>query len=542
MLDLYELEKGKLRVYESQGIKAPYMALSYCWGREQDFILTQLTRIELSRGFCLSRLPRLLRDACSITFRLGCRYLWIDALCIVQDDEEDKTREIAQMQNIFSRAFVVISASGANSCDSSCLSENRTLPTPIASVPVIIADPDVSRPRSRFWSLSKPAIKAERVGIISLGNERLFSEYVDLCPSHRRAWTLEERMLPTRLLHFSKTQTTWHCKTAAMADGDLASSAETNDLLVRVLQPRPLSIGETQEDYMGVHYHQKWWDIVHQYSRLRMTKEKDKLPAIGAIAERFQTYLNSQYIAGLWRDKLPADLLWQRARASQESRFIPEIRETARSVRHADRAPSWSWASISAPVENGGVSFKISHCKASNRKLVSVIALCRTRLTPGQSEHDAEVLDVQLELKSDIAPYGQVNSGSITLRACIKTVYPGKLQTRGGAPGTEQDFVLVVQSEQDVTDGKMPWLFIQDVTDESIVADDGSIILLVLWTDTWSTRSQDLPDDYNIEGLVVRPVPSIQEGVYKYNRVGWFRTSVKTAAFTDFEKTIVTLI
>lgn len=541
VLDLYELEKGQLKVYESQEAKAPFMALSYCWGREQDFLLTQLTQAELSHGFSVSKLPRLLQDACSITRRLGCRYLWIDALCIVQDDEEDKMREISQMQDIFSTALVVISASGADTCESSFLSEARILPKSVATVPVIVIDPDVGQPKSSSWSLRKRTTRtAERIGMISLGKESLFSDYVDLCPSHRRAWTLEERMLPTRLLQFSKAQTTWHCKTAAMADGDLPSSAETNDLLVRVLEPRKLSVAETQEDYIGVHYHQKWWDIVHQYSRLRLTKEKDKLPAIGAIAERLQSHLNSQYIAGLWRERLPADLLWQRARTSQESRFISEIRETATSTRHAERAPSWSWASISAPVENGGVSYRSPHRKRHSLKLVSVCALCCKKLMEDQSEHDAEVLDVQLELKSDIAPYGQIKSGSITLRACLKRVYPGTLQTRGGEPSTEQDFVLVIRSEQDLADGEIHWLFVQDVTNESVLADDGSVTLLVLWTDTWYMKSKHLPEDYNIEGLVLRPISTLQQGVY--NRVGWFRTSIKAAAFTDFRKVIVTLV
>lgn len=39
---------------------------------------------------------------------LGERYLWVDALCIVQDNQEEMTKQIRQMDRIYGRALLTI--------------------------------------------------------------------------------------------------------------------------------------------------------------------------------------------------------------------------------------------------------------------------------------------------------------------------------------------------------------------------------------------------------------------------------------------------
>jgi hypothetical protein len=72
--------------------KGAYAALSYCWGSEQP---EQTTTANLNRylaGFRCSDLAQSLQDAISITRQLGIQYLWVDSMCIVQDDKDDVTR------------------------------------------------------------------------------------------------------------------------------------------------------------------------------------------------------------------------------------------------------------------------------------------------------------------------------------------------------------------------------------------------------------------------------------------------------------------
>ena len=78
-----------------------YAALSYRWGGDQEQKTTiQNTRQRYEDGIKLAELPTALRDAVTVTMQLGLSHLWIDSLCIVQDDENDKEAEGAKMADI----------------------------------------------------------------------------------------------------------------------------------------------------------------------------------------------------------------------------------------------------------------------------------------------------------------------------------------------------------------------------------------------------------------------------------------------------------
>ncbi|KAL4725857.1 hypothetical protein ACLX1H_006531 [Fusarium chlamydosporum] len=86
----------------------PYVALSYCWGdKGQNRFRTEKRTLALRRqGFDLAQLPTTLQDAVKTTRTLGLHYIWIDALCIVQDCEADKNREISKMWQIYRNATI----------------------------------------------------------------------------------------------------------------------------------------------------------------------------------------------------------------------------------------------------------------------------------------------------------------------------------------------------------------------------------------------------------------------------------------------------
>lgn len=94
----------------------PYVALSYCWGGDQPHKTTRESLAKHDGTLDLYRLPATIQDACKVTHGLGFSYLWVDSLCIVQDDENEKQKEIANMELIYSNATVTISASRASSC------------------------------------------------------------------------------------------------------------------------------------------------------------------------------------------------------------------------------------------------------------------------------------------------------------------------------------------------------------------------------------------------------------------------------------------
>ncbi|KAI9164071.1 hypothetical protein HJFPF1_05707 [Paramyrothecium foliicola] len=98
--DLAFLESD-LHILQTAGQKAKYVTLSYCWGGYRDTITVKDNYDERRSGIRFKELPVVFAQAIKITRALGVRYLWIDALCIIQDDPEDWSREAARMSEVY---------------------------------------------------------------------------------------------------------------------------------------------------------------------------------------------------------------------------------------------------------------------------------------------------------------------------------------------------------------------------------------------------------------------------------------------------------
>jgi hypothetical protein len=89
----------------------PYLVLSYCWGGDQQH-KTTIESMSRSRGWVsVSAMPKTIQDAITVTLNLGYCHIWIDSICIIQDDEKDRTTEIEKMPATYSNAVCTISAS-----------------------------------------------------------------------------------------------------------------------------------------------------------------------------------------------------------------------------------------------------------------------------------------------------------------------------------------------------------------------------------------------------------------------------------------------
>ncbi|KAK5122330.1 hypothetical protein LTR85_004241 [Meristemomyces frigidus] len=101
-------EYTKLRLTEAYGSDAPYVSLSYCWGGADQFKTTRESHAQRLNGFRLEHLPKTYRDAVFICQELNIEYLWIDALCIIQDDQSDWEQEVPRMGGIYGNAYLVV--------------------------------------------------------------------------------------------------------------------------------------------------------------------------------------------------------------------------------------------------------------------------------------------------------------------------------------------------------------------------------------------------------------------------------------------------
>lgn len=103
----------QLRLVEAGGLHGRYIALSHCWGTDRHIVTNRanLQSHKLMVGF--GQLPKTFQDAVIFARALGIHYLWIDSLCIVQDDVQDWKNEAGKMASVYRDAYCTIAATGS---------------------------------------------------------------------------------------------------------------------------------------------------------------------------------------------------------------------------------------------------------------------------------------------------------------------------------------------------------------------------------------------------------------------------------------------
>jgi hypothetical protein len=120
-----------------------WAALSYVWGGDQVVKATSSSLSAMKKDISVESLPQTLKDALLVCIKLGLNYLWVDCLCIVQDDAHDLKRELANMPKIYQRAWVTISASTAYRVSEGFLHKRAyrdSHPTNVISLPYLSKD------------------------------------------------------------------------------------------------------------------------------------------------------------------------------------------------------------------------------------------------------------------------------------------------------------------------------------------------------------------------------------------------------------------
>jgi Heterokaryon incompatibility protein (HET) len=166
-----------------------YAALSYCWGGDQAWKTTEANMQAAHSSIEFSTFPRTIQDAVHVTQGIGLQNLWVDSLCIIQDNEDDVIHEIAKMSDIFTGAYVtIVAASAASSCHG--FLQPRTLPGRENGFRFPCRLPNGSHGEGFL----APGVEAPHDPILS------------------RAWVLQETVLSPRLLYCSFRQLQWFCR------------------------------------------------------------------------------------------------------------------------------------------------------------------------------------------------------------------------------------------------------------------------------------------------------------------------------------------
>ncbi|KAH6725015.1 heterokaryon incompatibility protein-domain-containing protein [Leptodontidium sp. MPI-SDFR-AT-0119] len=325
---------------------------------------TKANRPEKLREIALESLPQTIQDAITVTRELRYKYLWVDAIYIVQDDEEDCAREVSAMSLVYSGASLTISAAKADNSKQGFL-QQRDL---VQSYGLVFELP----------------CKLHREGgetHILLHENCVQNKILENIDS--RGWTLQEHLLAKRLLRYGSNQIEWKCREQISYDGGCPVE-ERHTKAIR------LENGQGKYDMIN------WEILVRDYSRRSLLKLSDKLPAFGAIVANFAKTMkwdSSDYYAGLWKSDIHMQLSWRRDLTEPSSME----KGSGTSGYMETSCPSWSWASLRDPID-----FEPHHFRWGKGTL--------------------EGVECKIDPKISGYRYGEVKSARLTVRGYVQQV------------------------------------------------------------------------------------------------------------------------
>lgn len=287
-----------------------FVALSYMWGPHPNLdmwttTLATVSELETDGGITRSRTPQTIKDAMQICDKVGQRYLWVDRLCIIQDDDETKKQQIQSMHSIFASAkFTIVVLEGT----------------------VDDGIPGVSCPRKRWRKHHEINGMAFIYSLPSILHTINFSTWAT------RGWTYQEVVMSERVLYFSECQAFFEDTRVEYTEDDFSCSVNLGEFRSTPLRPpRTTTFGT-------------WKLHVSNYTKRQLTRESDIYNAFTGIASALYGDVDESYLYGLPRPNFDMALLWH-----------PEVstsRRTSTIVRDpgVERYPTWSWTSITEPI------------------------------------------------------------------------------------------------------------------------------------------------------------------------------------------------
>lgn len=285
----------------------------------------------------VSRLSKTFQDAVDITWRLGILYIWIDSICINQDDAHEWEMECPKMGEIYGNAYLVVAASLAHDGNDGCYAfrsrRKLNMHLPQKTIGVFVRESidhniwQRDEPSWQLWDDSK-------------------------LPLFRRAWAHQERLLAKRIVHYTHQELVWECRSSFYCEcGVLDKTCSERGQFPTSLsfKARYAQVVESGSDADRL---DMWFAVVDQYMSRHITRASDRLPALSAIARQIDKHgIMELYVAGMWAPWLPACLMWwsdhQRARIAGQH-TPTHTRSSPSSV------PTWSWLSVEGPVSTWG--------------------------------------------------------------------------------------------------------------------------------------------------------------------------------------------
>ncbi|PNP42258.1 hypothetical protein TGAMA5MH_05940 [Trichoderma gamsii] len=311
-----QAESQFLELVENLDHAVPYAALSHRWTQETPTksLLTNNLPDRKQNGMPMASLPEMMQDAVSVLQRLGIEYVWIDCLCIVQDDKDDWKKEASLMASIYQNADLTIAASWCDRVGQRLFRDHSAPHESAVDVAEINGQSIFIRRRNPHFSW--------------MGNESFWFDHAmtddpDVeWPTLTRGWVYQEQLLSRRMLHFTRNELVWECLETTQCE---CGWHDNNNVRRQ---------GETGS-YKRAASDKTWAEVIKEYAKRPLTVPTDRLPALGGIAKTIAVakgYDTEEYLCGLWEKELEG-IFWYLTEPPRGPRSNPQI-------------PTWSWASV----------------------------------------------------------------------------------------------------------------------------------------------------------------------------------------------------
>jgi len=279
-----EGETPKLHLCQNQN--GAYVALSYCWGGKQSVTTTKESLKSRINGIPLNSLPKTIQEAIRLTRLLGYEYLWVDALCIIQDNQDDKSIEINAMGSIYKNATLTIAAANSDGVNKGFLREPSQ---PLnCKIPFLLPD---GRKDNIYLRRDSPSEISNPLG--------------------SRGWTFQEDLLSSRLVSFGHHGLNWRCQSLnkELFTGTVYGDTESHSGKYRTSS---IIIDNQTTNATRDVLTKEWQKIIEGYSGRVVTYQADRLPALAGVAGEFQAFLGigDTYLAGFWESMLLSHIGW----------------------------------------------------------------------------------------------------------------------------------------------------------------------------------------------------------------------------------------
>lgn len=286
-----------------------YATLSHCWGSYRPLTLTVENEESFMNQIPWESLPQSFREAIDIARATKIPYLWIDSLCIAQDDEVEWRQEALRMRDVYFGSTLAICASDSRNSLAGCFLQKDEGPL----VPI-------SEELMRFSTVLPKGENAVSIRVLR-GDERTRRER---CALAVRGWTLQEQVLPNRVIYCLRTGIQWHCRCAHLTHSGVSfNESYWNSLKVKAL---PLLASPTE-------LHEVWCRWMEDYSTRDLTFPRDRFAALAGITQEYSDRSGHRHLLGSWEQTLTNDLLWMRCdKVEEPCNMLPGV-------------PSWTWLS-----------------------------------------------------------------------------------------------------------------------------------------------------------------------------------------------------